>query len=307
MSIYESKGHLFSQSVGSIIPQLVSTTATMRHVDELFQQLAYTIVQRLNVQLVQFWTYQVSCTGQPSVQLRTMAHQDASLPERCVVNDHIAKVAYQMISERHDSGLQPVEALFSTYQSSLLKRYGLNYCVSSFLGRPVFLPASSSALPQEYVPTLFAMTAWLFLRHDSHQDLPLLLALILKQTVIIAEKHNLLLPASTPTTSQLDTLATQTLEASPVVWKLQPRRKPNADLLLSSNPFAHSSVLADKKAQRLYAMIDGHANVADLCSVTGMEETEVIVALHTLLTQDSIEFYTPDGQRVDAVLLFHNQ
>jgi hypothetical protein len=75
-----------------------------------------------------------------------------------------------------------------------------------------------------------------------------------------------------------------------------PRRKQDANLLLSENPFAGKASISDKKARRLHAMIDGRTNVADLASATGMNAKEIYIALQILLDQQRIELYDPNGQ-----------
>lgn len=305
MDTYDSGGYFPSREFGTIIPQLNIAATTMQHVDELFQQLAWAIVDRLNVQLVQFWTNQVNRAGQSSIRLRTLARQDASLPEYIVVNDQIAKTASHSVNERRGYDLQPVEAMFPPYHSSLMKRYGLNYCMSYFVARNALLPSNSGVSPQEEPPVLLAMTAWLFLRQSPPQKLPLSIATILQQAVTIAENNSLLLSVDGKT-SRLPGgfLATQRQKALPTPNELVPHRKQNS---LSTNPFMNSPVISDKKARRLHTAIDGHATVEDICQTTGLDREEAFAALRMLLTQDLIEFYTPAGQFVDALLLFNNQ
>ncbi len=308
MDTYDSRGYFPSRDVGTIIPQLNIAAATMQHVDELFQQLAWAIVDRLNVQLVQFWTNHVNQAGQSSLRLCTLARQDSSLPEYIVVNDQIAKIASHIVNEQHSYNLQHVEAMFPPYHSSLLKRYGLNYCISYFVARNALLPSNRSVSPQEESPVLFAMTAWLFLRQSPPQKLPPAIATILQQAVTVAENNSLLLPAGTKTSrSSGDFLAAQRQKALPTPKELVPHRKQNANLSLSSNPFNSSPIIADKKARRLHAAIDGHATVEDICQTIGMDREEALAALRMLLAQDLIELYTPAGQFVDALLLFNNQ
>jgi hypothetical protein len=59
--------------------------------------------------------------------------------------------------------------------------------------------------------------------------------------------------------------------------------------MVSSSPFASSATISDKRALRLYAAIDGHKTVAELCSSTGMTLKDVQAALETLLNQHRIE------------------
>jgi hypothetical protein len=152
------------------------------------------------------------------------------------------------------------------------------------------------------------MTAWLFLRQSPPQKLPLAIATILQQAVTVAENNSLLLPADVKTSrSSSDFLAAQRQKALPTPKELVPHRKQNANLSLSSNPFNSSPIIADKKARRLHAAIDGHATVEDICQTIGLDREEALATLRMLLAQDLIELYTPAGQFVDAFLLFNNQ
>ena len=292
----------------TIMTQLVGSIAGMQHIDELLQRLAFAIVQRFGVQLTQFWTNQINDKGQTTIQLRTLVRQDPSLPEHIVVNDHIAKVTVQRASERSSSQIQPVESVFSPFQSSTLKRYGLHYCISYFLARNVLLPPPSKVLSPGSVPSLFAMTTWIFLQYNPHWELAPTIGTILEQAATIAASHGLLLPV----TAQPDPLPAPAISSQQevifVLAELIPQRRQDDHLLLSSNPFASPPVISDKKAARLYAAINGRSSVADLCKATNMEMEEVYVALQILLSQQRIEMYNPtNGQLVNASRLFRRQ
>lgn len=210
----------------AIVSQLFRATPMMRHIDELFSWLAYTIVQRLDIRLIQFWTNQASRTGQFALQLRTMVYQDSSLPRQIVVNDQIALAAQRIASEKQIYPPQPVETMFSHYQGTLLKRYGLNYCGGCFLNTNVLLPPPSSMTDHDIPPTPLAMTTLLFLRQPRpiHQNLVLDVDIILDQAVAMAANRGLLLP--TPANySQMFTPPPPQQEAALTLEELIPRRK----------------------------------------------------------------------------------
>ena len=123
---------------------------------------------------------------------------------------------------------------------------------------------------------------------------------ILEQAIIVAENRGLLLPAehSLPTPETI-------LSPQEVLLQLIPLRKQDSDLLLERNPFA-APLVSDKKARRLHTAINGHANVANLCQMTGMDTKTVFAALHALLAQNLIELYTPEGRQVDVSLILNN-
>src|SRR6202011_2194959 len=123
--------------------QLLKAATNMRHIDELFLWIAHTIVQNFDVQIVQFWATQLTRTDQYFIQLRTMVRQDTTLPQQIVTNNQVIAVAERILSERRNYLLQPLGSIFSSYQTSLLARYGLNHFFSYFLSSNTLLPPPS--------------------------------------------------------------------------------------------------------------------------------------------------------------------
>src|SRR5579884_1868620 len=150
----------------ALTAQLFQAVSSMHHIDELFQWLAHAFVRRFNIQLIQFWTNHVSATGQLAAQLRTIARQDASLPDQIAVNEQMQRIAQQFISERMAYDLQSVESIFSHYQAILLKRHGLSYWCACFTSGNALLPPRADVLSQRESPAFFAMTTLLFLRQS---------------------------------------------------------------------------------------------------------------------------------------------
>lgn len=288
----------------------------MHHVDEIFQWLAYTIVQQFGIQVAQVWANQVDYTGQMTIQLLTMARQDSTVIEQVVVNEDVAQVAQRIVSERSIPIFRSVESQFSSYRARMLQRYGLYY----YAGCPVHQNAGQLAMRN---PTTFtsassflAIAVLVFTKQAPHTDLLSTISFIMNQAVAIAEKRGLLLPpsaAAARTTGDIPTRTTGDIltptprptsqHEVPVLEKLVPRRKDEGDLMLSSNPFTSSSaVIKDKTARRLYTAIDGHMNVEALCESTGMNMKEVYAALKTLLSQKRIEMHEANGRLVDPKL-----
>ena len=315
MNTHEPGDNFFSMDVSrqqmTVVSQLSRAVTTMYHVDELFQWLAYAIVQHLDVQLIQFWTNSVNHTGQLAVQLRTIVSQDPSLPERIVVNDQVARVAQRLAYERRVYNALPVEQMFSQYQSIRLQRYGLYYCGGCFMSSNILLSPAGDPLSREKPSALFAMIPLVFLRQISHPDLVHTIGVILKQAVAIAENRGLLLPAAANSPQPSSPLPAQVpppQQASPPTpAELIPRRKQDASAMLASNPFARTTIIADKQARRLYTAIGGRTNVADLCNATGLSLKEAYEALQELLARQRIELYEPGGHLVNASLLFNNR
>ncbi len=285
----------------------------MSHIDEVFQWLAYAMVKRFNVQLIQFWTYSISRTGQRSVQLRMMVPQDPSLPEQIVVNDQIVLIAQRIVYEQQSIQPQPAANIFTHYQALLLQRHGLNYCAGNSFTANVLLPPRSNT-SHEMLPSPLVMAILLFFRQSPHLDLVSTVGSVLEQAVILAGNRGLLLPATnvppsfaSPIPPPLVMQATLPQQVLPPLTELIPRRKQDANFLLTSSPFASSAVISDKQARRLHAAIDGHTNVSGLCNSTGMSIDTVYTALQTLLTQDRIEIYGPSGRIVDSSLFLKSR
>ncbi len=255
--------------------QLIRTITTMRQVDELFRWLAHMIVQHLDVQFIQFWTNQTNRSGQFAVQLRAMVSQDPSVPQQIVVNDHIASIAQRIVNERLTYHPQPVENVFPHYQTILLKRYGLLYCTGCFTSSDSLLPQNGYTLSREDHAIPLAMTTLLFLRKYPHRDFVPAINAILEQAVVVAGNRGLLLPAAKASQPPISQVSPQQESLPPLggSFLVVNKRPP---LMLSSNPFAGSAIIADKQARRLYAAIDGRISVADLSDATGMNLKEII-------------------------------
>ena len=286
--------------------QLIRTITTMRQVDELFRWLAYTIVQRLDVQFIQFWTNQANQTNQFNVQLRSMVSQDPSVPQQIVVNDHIASIAQRIISEQLAYSPQPVESIFLHYQTILLKRYGLHYCASCFTSSDSLLPQNGYTVSGESYPVPLALATLLFLRKSPHRDFVPAIGAILEQAVVAAGNRGLLLPAAKASPLPLSRVAPRQEPLTPFE-EIIPYRKQEAASMLSDNPFKGPNIIADKPARRLYNAIDGRINVAGLSEATGMNSKDIYTALQTLLEQRRVGLYEPGGREVDASLYFNRR
>src|ERR1051326_3538506 len=108
---------------GALARQLIQVATSLRHIDELFQWTANAFVQHFNVQLVQFWSNQINSEGRLAPQLRTIAQKDPSLPEQVAASTQMASLVQYVTNARRSYKAQPVESLFPSYQTILLKRY----------------------------------------------------------------------------------------------------------------------------------------------------------------------------------------
>lgn len=298
--------------------QLMQVVAKVRHIDELLQWVANAFVEHFDIQLLQFWTNQANPDGRLAPLLRMVAHRDASIPEQVAANTQMAPLVQYVMNARRSYRAQTIESLVPTYQTMLLRRYGLYNCGACFISKNVYLPPLERMFSYDQLPTPLTMVALFFVRHASQIELLAAISMTLEQVLTLAENRGLLTNTDYGAGMQMPGyganiqmpgfgLNVQQLPVTPQVpvpesifplEQLVPRRKQNADLMLSSNPFVGKVTITDKNARRLQGAIDGSTNVAGLCSNTGMSMKEVHIALQLLLSQQYIEIYDPDGHPV---------
>lgn len=289
----------------AVFTQLRQAIEAMHSPEEMFRWLSSMIMQRFDVPIVQIWTCENGWTDQPSARLRAMASQNPSQPLQ-VLSEKAAEAVERIAKGQRITSPVLVERIFPPYLASLLKRYGLGICLYCLNSKNVSFASEANAPWQGRASTGLTFIVLLLLQQYPQQDLASPVTIILEQSLAIAESRHLLLPVTAvpdqiTTPRQAD--AQDTPAALPV---LIIRKKQNAGLMLSSNPFASSINIPDKQALRLFEAIDGRTPVAELSALTGMTLQETQMALRTLLRLQCIEFYTQEGWPVDASLLFKN-
>jgi hypothetical protein len=294
----------------SLVAQLFQIALNAHRIDEVFQWLAYAMVDQFDIQVIQFWTSSISTMDQSSIQLRTMVRQDASLPEQVVVNDQVAQVVQRMAHEHQPARLLAVDKVFLVYQGTLFRRYGLNYCVDFPISKDIVAPSQNNRFsPGSQMP--MALTSLCLLQQPPHADLLPAINNIFSQTIAVTVSRGLLQVAST-NPGQHQSLAQmpqqQKVVPSPSsLLRMVPHRKQDPGLAVSSNPFASSAIIADRQARRLYGAINGQMDVESLCRSTNMDMKTVSEALQILLKQQRIELHGPDDQLVHPSLFFKDQ
>jgi hypothetical protein len=181
-----------------IITQLLQVVETMENIDELFDWLSEMIMQRMDVQVVQFWTMQAYAHGSASCVLRSVACQNASLPQRIVVNQPLADTVEQLLDKRQSIAPRLVGTVFSQYYSKLLVRYNLNYWACHFMSNPILLPPMRDDSSYTKVAMPFTLGTSVFLQHAPSSRLVPTLAHILEHVLPIARSRGLL-KVTTPT------------------------------------------------------------------------------------------------------------
>lgn len=301
---------LFPQNIRgyrlTIFTHLRQVIETMHQPEQMFQWLGSVITQSFDVSIVQFWTCESNWSTQPSARLRAMAYQDPSQPVH-LIGEKVALTIEHICRGQYISFFQPVEQMFPHYLASLLKRYGLSYGAYCLADKNVRFPQAEYVLSQERALAGQIFLALLLLRYFPPQDLISTMSIILEQAIVVAESHGLLIPAAA-SPDGLSPPQEAISQAPPLVLSgLVPRKKQDARLLLSSNPFANPVVISDKQALRLYEAIDNHKTVAELCRNTKMTIQEAQSALQILLSLQYISINTPEGEPADIDGLFTNR
>jgi CheY-like chemotaxis protein len=91
-------------------------------------------------------------------------------------------------------------------------------------------------------------------------------------------------------------------DATTKLLALMPRRVSNRGAMRTNSPFARTPVIEDEQAHRLYTAIDGKKTLAELATVTGMENKAIARATRVLLKEDCIQIYDSAGQLIERPL-----
>jgi hypothetical protein len=285
----------------AILTQLLQAAAGMQHINELFLLLATKMVRNLRIEIVQIWTMEATSAYQAPAVLRATAFYDQSIPVHVIDNSHVTTVANDLLKRQQAILSQPVGNLFSAYQSRLLSRYGLAYCICCATMSNLPLPSvdSSAALQTSNSPSMVA--ALLFSAQPRPQHFAITVNQILEQTLLIAKNQGLL---QVPVAREAITPSSEVLQpqALPPLHELIPVRMRARESMRSSNPFASAAAISDKRAQAFLSAIDGSKTVAEIAALKRMDGKDMVAALRLLLQQERIQLYTPEGQTVDGEL-----
>jgi hypothetical protein len=179
-----------------------------------------------------------------------------------------------------------VNHLFPSRQAALLKGHGLHYCSGYFL--------------QGQTPAPLSIVALLFFQQPPSQKQLVSIEHILEHSLLIARNHKLLPSATSSDTGPIASADDYQQLTPEALSQLIPKPIDEVHLMKSSNPFTASVGIEDKQARRLYAAIDGQKNVADLLQTTHLALWEMQTLLQTLVAQQRIRLYKPDGQEVHS-------
>jgi hypothetical protein len=147
----------------AIITQLLQMSRNMRHIDEMFLWLSHSIGQRLNIDVLQLWSYQAHTTGQYSAELRVTASPNTLFPLQVVNNAQVAEVVRDMFTQESGVSSQPVGSFFPLSQADLLTHYHLHYWACLFLRSDILLPPlMNNDSSDKTIPTSLTMIVLLF-------------------------------------------------------------------------------------------------------------------------------------------------
>ncbi|GHO46660.1 hypothetical protein [Ktedonospora formicarum] len=283
----------------ALVARLMQDAPNMRHVDEVFLWLSQTIAKHLDITVVQFWTTQLDSNGQFHAALRALASQHQALPQPVHLNQHMALVMRQRLLEKRSSASLPVENVFPASQASLLAHYRLRFLANFVLSRDALLPPPKS-LP-EGVPSPFILCVAFLTSQPLTREQERAIRFLMEQSIRILSQFQLL---HTPGSIRQKQASGDAKKPAPFALdETIPRRTQNLEQFQADNPFSSAAIISDKNARRLYTAIDGRRDVAELLQYLPLERKEVYSALRNLLEEKKIQFYTPQGEGIDASLI----
>jgi hypothetical protein len=285
----------------TVTNELLRVIRDMRHVDELFQWLSEALVQHFGTQVTQIWVAQVDYQGQYFMKLQVLSSRDNSIPYRVALSKPFADLAGEIRSWQTELPLSLIGNVFSSFQASLLQRYGLYYCCAEYLSSKGQPPSTGQAtfMPLEAV-------ALLFFNQPPAADIPKSISYVLRLALQLAETNGMLFLPSNAQSNVSGYRHQVAQKSASALSDMVPRRAEDIDLMTTNNPLASHSVIADKLARRLYREIDGRKNVQELCDITHQDMKEVHKALRALLNERRIELIDSTGLLEDVSLLLND-
>ncbi len=278
-----------------LVGRLMQQAANMQHVDEVFLWLAQTLVQYLDIAVVQFLAIQQDDAKQFQVEMRASASQDPALAQIGYVNNQVMAVAERIFRERRGIMSRPVESVFPAQQAALLAQYNLRCWAGYFLCHDALLPPAKDGRTPGKTPMPFNIIVSLFTLYPLSMEQTRAIHFIMEQAMRIIVNRGLLATRQAPGMVTKKMLDVNELLAHA---HLIPQRSENIEHVQANNPFASASIITDKNARRLYTAINGDKDLAKLAQMTGLRPKEMLAALHYLFEQQKIHFYTPKGELV---------
>lgn len=286
-----------------IFTQLLRVAPNMQHIDELLHWLGHTLIQRLELEAIQFWTQQNTTSGVTNSELRVMACRNASQPQQLLAQHKIVTVAEQLLTKRHGSMPQATyPSLFTTSSSTAHEHnnHQLNFWSSYHLHTASLIPPMRNTSRTGQVSTPLNMLILLFTAQQPTSRLLPTLGNIMEQALSHANKCQLLTPVSPQSTLTQLPLLLNNLNNTLPLMELVPRKTTEEE---EGGDYAvePSSTISNRQARRLYLAIDGRRNLTHLSTLIQLNGKALWQALYMLLVRKYIRLQEPDGQFVDSI------
>jgi len=281
-----------------LIAQLMRSIVQMRHVDEVFVWLSNALVRSLDLPVVQLWKTELDNTGRFQAELRALTTQNSSLSQETHLNSQVLAIIERLFQERRSVMSLPVQYLFSPLQASLFAVYDLHYWAGYFLDSDaVFTPTRTVAVSKPISTPLTVIVSF-FTAVPLSADQMRAIHFVLKQAMrIIVDRKFQTFQNSLASVQESPAPVP---DAAPVALAdIIPTRSQDLQQLQAANPFAYASIIADKKARRVYSAVDGCRSVTELVHITHLAQKDLLEALRYLFQQQKIEFYLAGGERVE--------
>jgi hypothetical protein len=277
-----------------IITRLLEIVETLQNMDELFAWLANMMMQRMDVQVVQFWTTQNYSSGRVGYELRTTVQQSPALPHHIVLNQPLADTVERLLKKRQSVVPQSVSTIFSPYFGKLLMRYNLNYWACHFMGSSILLAPAYNDFSCEKVATPLTLAVTVFSQHTPSARLLPTISHILDHALAIARSHGLL--AISPHVERGVALNSRRYtENHPLRTEFIPCRTQTVIATKRNTLTGSEALIQDKNARRLYLEIDEQKNIGELAYTTQLNIQEFYAALCLLLAQKRIQLFEVRG------------
>jgi hypothetical protein len=289
----------------AVISQLMQYATSVQHIDDLLQWVANAIVRGIGIGAIQLWTMQAYITGQQHVELRiAKQHLPLPLPRNAYMSPQAVSVIERVFHERHNVMSTPVKNIFSPPQADLLGQYRLSYWTSFFFYKNDLLPPIKGKLAPGKISTPLCMVVSLFSQQPLPQQNVRATNFILEQSLRIAATRQLF---SATQDEPLKALSQESkLATIQALQRLVPHRTKETTVSQEQNPFAHAVIISERKARRLYAVIDGKKTVAELAPLANLDQQEMVESLQFLLKKQYIQIYESEGRLVEDLKIFNS-
>lgn len=278
----------------SLIAQLMRSIAQMRHIDEVFVWLSNALVRSLDLPVVQVWKTELDNTGRFQAELRAVTSQTGSLSQEMYLNSQVLTMVEHLFHERRCVRSIPVQGLFSPCQASLCTGHDLHYWAGYFLDSDALFSSTGTAMVSKPMSIRLTIVVSLFTEVPLSASQMRTMSFILNQTmrIIMNSRFHTFQNSFRPVPKDLEG------DTFIALADIVPTRSQDLQQFQAANPFAHASIIADKRARRVYSAVDGYRNVAELARITFLDQEALVEALRYLFQQQKIEFHTSSGEHV---------